>query len=126
MNPMALANVAVLVLALVAGCGDTGVDEVACTTEARHSVVVRVVDVVGVPLAGATVTYRVDGGPVQTAECLEPLQACTVFVAGSELAGQFAIRAERPGFVPATASATVLRDVCHVVTRELVMALAAA
>lgn len=110
-------------LLALAGCGGAD-DPIVCTTEARASVVVQVVDAAGAPLAGATVSYRVDSGPEQTAECSETAGACATFVAGREVVGDFSIRAEKAGSQAATASVTVQRDVCHVITREVVMTLA--
>ena len=43
-------------------------DDVLCTLEVRISVLVSVLDESGAPLAGAQVTYTVDGGALQDAE----------------------------------------------------------
>lgn len=116
-----IGTAASLLLAL-GGCGGTD-EAIFCTAEARASVMVQVVDAAGAPLAGATVSYRVDSGREQAAECYAPPDGCSTFVAGREIAGDFSIRAEKVGFQPAAASVTVQRDVCHVTTGEVVMTL---
>jgi hypothetical protein len=115
-------GIAAPVLLTLAGCGGTD-DTIVCTAEARASVVVQVVDAAGAPLGWATVSYRVDSGPVLAAQCYVPPDGCSTFVAGMEVAGEFAIRAKKAGFQSAAASFTVQRDVCHVTTREAVMTL---
>ena len=123
MKKLYMVGLVVCLLTLASGCSDEESDDVVCTDEARASVVVRVVDATGAPLPGAMVTYRVDRGPRQSAECSELPGTCTHFVAGFEVAGDFTIRAERAGFQPATASIRVERDVCHVRTQELLLTL---
>lgn len=118
------ALMAALMASLTASCGGLGEEDgIACTTEVRTSVIVHVVDQAGVPLAGATVTYRVDGGTEQAATCHQTLAACTDFQAGQELSGEFGITARRAGFLPASATVTVDRDVCHVQTQQLTLTL---
>lgn len=114
--------IAVSLLLALAGCGGTD-ETIFCTLEARSSVVVQVVDTAGAPLAGATVSYRVDSGPEQAAECYAPPDGCSTFIAGREVAGEFSIRAGKAGYQSASASVSVQRDVCHVITREIVMTL---
>lgn len=108
---------------LVAGCGGTGDDTVACTTEVRYSVVVSVVDSGGQAVPGATVSYSVDGGSTLAATCIGLPSACSNFLAGQEISGEFAIKAGKAGWRPASATVTVQRDACHVITREVVMTL---
>lgn len=114
----------VSVLAAIAvGCGGKVDDAVVCTAEVRWSVVVTIVDDAGAPLPGATVSWRVDGGPPQAASCIGVPVGCSTFFAGEEVSGEFTITAEKPGSRTATAHVTVQRDVCHVITREVVMVL---
>lgn len=110
----------------ILGCDDDDDDDdVVCTTEARASVMATVIDVSGAPLAGATVTYRVDGGDALEAECFELPDDCTVFVAGYEVAGDFTIVAAKEGFQPAEVFVTVDMDEfgCHVITQEVELTL---
>ena len=117
-----------LLLAALTACGtdgDDGGDGVVCTLEARASVVVSIIDLSGAPLLGATVIYRVDDGEEIEAECFEPPDTCTSFVAGFEIAGDFTVRAEREGFQPAEAFVTVEFDElgCHVITQDVELTL---
>lgn len=116
-------------LALLAGClfpvGDEdAAPPVACTAEARASVSVTVADAAGAPLGGAVVTWQVDGGPPQPADCVdfEPGPGgCARFVAGWEVPGTIRVAAAKPGFRAAAATVVVEMDAagCHVVGREV-------
>jgi hypothetical protein len=95
---------------LVAGCGDVD-DGIACTTEARSSVTVSVVDASGAPVTDATVQYSVDKGPMTNCEQPGPDGA---YVCGYEQKGSFIITATR-GAMTGTATVTVTADECHVI-----------
>ncbi len=117
-------RLATLMASFVAACGGSGQDDgTACTAEVRPSVIVRVSDAAGAPLAGATVTYRVDGGPQRAAVCHEPPAACSTFYAGEEVSGEFSLTAERARFQSASAVVKVERDVCHVLTQQVTLVL---
>lgn len=101
-------------VALVVGAA--GCVEIDCTTEARASVTVTVVDETGQPLPGATVSYSVDSPALQP--CIES-GASGTWMCGFEQAGVFTIYAEREGYVSASDSVTVTEDQCHVETQVL-------
>ena len=123
MNTLPCRLLGSVLAAIAVGCGGTVDDAVVCTAEVRSSVVVAIVDANGVPLPGATVNWRVDGGPLQAATCIAVPAGCSSFFAGQEISGEFTISAEKTGWRPATAQVTVQRDVCHVITREVVLTL---
>jgi hypothetical protein len=104
------------------GSGDSGSsgDPVTCTLEARSSVQVTVVDVMGIPALDATVTFSVDGGVEEDAECVSTAAAggCEAWVAGYERAGVFVIKAmSADGTAKAEESVTVAKDECHVISQ---------
>lgn len=100
---------------------------IACTTEARSSVTVKVVDAQGMPVTDAVVTYTVDGGASQNAECVNPLGGmgnCQEWVAGYEIAGNFVITAtSADGMKTATQMVTVAKDECHVISQTATLTL---
>ena len=106
-----------VVAALLGACGDVTV----CTLEARVSVLATVVDQFNAPLAGATATYQVDGGPTQVISCDQFwIGTCLV---GYEVSGAFTIAVSRPGYTTSSASVTVNRDECHVTTEYVTLVL---
>jgi hypothetical protein len=99
---------------------------VECTTEARASVQVTVVDVMGVAVLDATVTFSVDGGVEEDAECVRTAAAggCEEWVAGFERAGAFVVRAvSADGATKDEESVTVTKDECHVTTQTVTLTL---
>jgi hypothetical protein len=103
---------------LVGACGDGGT---VCTAELRTSVLATVVDQFNAPLAGATATYQVDGGPTQVISCDQFwIGTCLV---GYEVSGAFTIAVSRPGYTTSSASVTVDRDECHVITEYVTLVL---
>lgn len=110
---------------------DTG--GVACTDEARASVMVRVVDFEGAPAPDAVVSWRVPEGDMGgEAECMD--EACSSQVAGWEVEGPIELSAnlmqpsEEPGcywFSSANArvEVPVSADGCHVETQSLTLTL---
>jgi hypothetical protein len=104
-------------VAILGGLGCS--DDVACTLEARSSVVVKVLDAAGVSVTDAEVVFSVNGGI---------MQACTVlatsFVCGMESGGAFVITATR-GIDMGTVEVNVRRDECHVITQTVELILTA-
>jgi hypothetical protein len=99
---------------------------VTCTLEARASVQVTVVDVMGIAALDAMVTYSVNGGLDEDAECVRPAAAggCEEWVAGYEQAGAFVIKAvSADGAAKAEESVTVAKDECHVMTQMVELTL---
>lgn len=68
---------------------ETGETGTFCTDIAVSSVVVSVVDPSGNPTAAQSVTYTVDGGDPQPAECMN--EVCSEWVAGYEQEGEFSV-----------------------------------
>jgi len=102
--------------------------DVFCTAEVRPSLVCHVLDQSGGPLPGAAVGYRVDGGELLAAQCLQaatPPSECADFVAGYETPGEYLVAADKEGFQSAERLVRVEMDgVCHVATGEVSLALA--
>jgi hypothetical protein len=87
-------------------------EQIACTTEARSSVSLQVLDEAGAVIPDLTVSYTVDGGA--SAACdnfMDGAWAC-----GYEQVGTFEISVSAPGFETQTLSLVVEADVCHVIT----------
>lgn len=91
----ALASAAVALVALACGESSSGDPGVACPTIASASVQVTVVDAQGAAVVDAKVTYAVDGGAEQQADCVLPAGSagCSQWVAGWERTGSFVVRA---------------------------------
>jgi hypothetical protein len=115
------------VLVLV-GCGGGGSGGGAdCDLMAMASVSVYVVSTDGTPVEGAVVTYTVDGGETQTANCMDD-----VCFAGYEVAGEFSITAAYDWTSAdgccrandsATTNVTVEEGECHVVSQSVTITL---
>ena len=100
-------------LTLLPGClGDDAQD---CTTEARSSVSLTVVDEQGNALADADAVFAVDGGAERDCESM----GNGAFVCGWEEAGAFTITVDAEGFGAKTVQLTVDADECHVQTEIL-------
>lgn len=111
-----------LALSAVSACGSgsNGTNnEIVCTTEARASVLLTVVDSHNLPLADVDVTYQVDGGTIQSHAC-DAGGSCAI---AFEVSGVFSISVSKAGYTPAAGSVTVTRDVCHVKTESLTLML---
>ncbi|MCK6587603.1 MAG: hypothetical protein HUU21_25105 [Polyangiaceae bacterium] len=115
---------------LWAACGDDGDGtggaggQVACTLEARSSVSVKVNDAMGIPVLDAIVTFSVDGGAEQDAECVQTAAAggCEAWVAGWEVAGTFEIKAvSADGMSQDTETVVVTKDECHVISQSVTL-----
>jgi hypothetical protein len=93
---------------------------IGCTDEALASLVVTVVDEGGHPVPDAWVTFRLDGGPQQEAECLQSLDAtspelCLRWVTAWEASGDFLVEAtSADGSRFARKQVSVGRGLCHV------------
>ena len=106
----------------VSACGGGEEDGIVCTTEARTSVLLTVVDRLNAPLPGVNVTYQVNGGAGQSQAC-EASGKCAI---AFEVSGVFSITASKAGYTTASGTVTVTRDVCHVTTESLTLTLRSA
>ncbi len=91
-----------------------------CTTEARASVQVTLVDSAGVDIGEADVSYSVDGGGTFT-DCEEVI--ANQWVCGWEVSGEIVVRAEAIGYVTAEQTVTVGADECHVIGQTVELTL---
>ena len=108
------------VAAIASACGGGNAsDGIACTTEARTSMVLTVVDQFGAPLPGVTAMYRANAGNAQSEAC-DSNGKCTI---AFEVGGVFAITAAKVGHTSTSATVTVTRDACHVITERLTLTL---
>lgn len=104
--------------ALVA-CG--GGNDTACTSEARSSVMLTVLDTLGLPMRGYDVAFQIDKGSVQKITC-ESSDACAITY---EQSGVFSMTVSKPGFNSTSLDVTVSRDECHVMTQRVTLTLKA-
>lgn len=108
------------VAAMASACGGGGgYDGIACTTEARTSVLLTVVDQLGAPLPGVTVMYQVNAGNAQSEAC-DSNGTCAI---AFEVSGVFSITATKVGYTSPSGMVTVTRDECHVITERLTLTL---
>jgi hypothetical protein len=125
-----------IVLALCVVCSACGLpgfedpDTSFCTLEARPSVVVTVVGPVGTIIEDAHVTFTVNGGPEQAAEChfpsSTPARGCTKWMAGWEASGEFTLTAtSADGQSSRQLQVSVSEDRCHVITEDVTITLSA-
>lgn len=101
-----------------AGCAD----ELVCTTEARPSVLVDVVDIDGNPLTGAAVTYTHD---TMIDEPCVAMGDPGRYWCGYELRGPITVRANLVGYTEASTAVVVSADRCHVITQTVELTLEA-
>lgn len=94
-------------------------DGVACTLEARASVIINTVDPGAAPIAGAVVTYQINGGPLQTQNC-PAVGVCSV---GSEQSGRFKLTVSKAGYVSQYTEVQVNADECHVLSERVTVVL---
>lgn len=101
-------------LLLLTACpgGPTTVD---CTTEARSSITLTVVDPDGADVPDATATYSVDGSADEDCESF----GTGGLACGWELAGTFEVTVTAPGFAPSSFTQVVEADECHVITESV-------
>jgi hypothetical protein len=126
-----------IVLALCVVCSACGLPDLPsfgdpnttfCTLEARTSVLVTVVGPMGTIVDEAHVTFTVNGGPEQVAECLfssnTPAKGCTRWMAGRETSGEFTLTAtSADGQHTEQLQVSVSGDSCHVITKEVTITL---
>lgn len=98
--------------------GDEGVD---CNPVLRWSVIVRVVDAAGEPVADAVVKYSLEGLPERS--CMSTTDG--TYYCAQEEQGRFVITAVR-GDERGEARVNVRADVCHVVPENVTLTLEAA
>lgn len=90
-------------------------DSVACTEEARPSMLITVVDGAGDPVSDATVAWGLASeGAVSACETYDS----SVFACGVEVAGDLVYSATAPGHTTVTEAVTVAEDECHVLTES--------
>lgn len=91
-----------------------------CQTQALPSVEVEVVDAAGQPITSAEVTYTVNGGSVESAECIGwGDDGCGTWGAGTEQTGLFFVTAKSPDGSLGRSGAYVLEGDCGVQTQEV-------
>lgn len=99
---------------LLTGC-DALVD---CTTEARSSVQLTVVDAAGAPIAGAAATYTIEGESWPSPQDCEAM-GDGVLVCGWEVEDVFHIEVTAPGYLSESLTIEVYGDECHVITEQI-------
>ena len=106
----------------LAGCppvddkDDTGGDSggVDCTTEARASLQLSVVDVDGQPITGASATFS-KGESMET-DCEVGYGSDNLLICGWEVSGDLNVTVQAAGFGGVSDTWTVTSDECHVLT----------
>lgn len=111
--------------ALLPACSSA---ETACTLEASASLSVKVIDDKGVVVPDAKVTFSLNGGALQSAECVQPVGggggSCAEWTAGVEEAGMFDVKAtSADGTKKAEQSITVAQGKCHVIQQQATLTL---
>ena len=106
---------------LLSACGNGAYDGVACTTEARSSVDISVLYILGLPLRDYEVLYQINQGTVQKTICYTSSPCAIDF----EKAGVFSLTVSKSGFQSAMGEVTVSKDVCHVITQRVTLTLKA-
>jgi hypothetical protein len=89
-------------------------DPVDCTTEARASIQLTVLDESGAPVTDASATYTAAGA---TADCESTGDG--TFVCGYEVAGEIEVTITATGFATDTFTQVVESDECHVITETV-------
>lgn len=110
---------ATVALFLSACGGGTDPDIVACTLEARASVLINTVDPGASPIEGATVTYQINDGALKTESC----PASGTCAVGSEQSGRFKLIVSKAGYVSQSTEVQVKADECHVLTERVTVVL---
>ena len=97
-------------------------DDGVCSTEARASVSISVVDESGASFTPEGVVFSVDGGEERVADCVDA--HCTQWVAGWEETGEFLVTALGAyGETSANAVVELTDDGCHVVGQVMTLEL---
>ena len=105
----------------LSACGNGAYDGVACTTEARSSVDLSVLNTLGLPMRDYEVLYQINQGAVQKTICSTSSPCAIDF----EKAGAFSFTVSKSGFQSVTGEVTVSKDVCHVITQRVTLTLKA-
>lgn len=78
------------------------------------------VDAAGLPVSDAEVTYTLNGGPTEVAECIDwGDEGCSTWGVGTEQTGIFFVKVEATNGTSGTSGAYVLGGDCGVQTQEL-------
>ena len=104
---------------LLTACGSNQDDDVICTTEARASVVLTVVDAQNNRLSDVSVSYSVDKATLKTQICPSNNECIIEY----EVPGEFSITASKAGYLSSSATVRVTRSVCHVNTEQMTLTL---
>jgi hypothetical protein len=104
---------------LLSACGSSQTDDVVCTTEARASVMLTVIDAQNNKLPDVSVSYSVNKTSPKTQIC-DSAVAC---VLEYEVPGEFSIMASKVGYLPASTTVNVTRGGCHVNTQLVLLTL---
>ncbi|MCK6503934.1 hypothetical protein L6R53_11130 [Myxococcota bacterium] len=94
---------------------EEGID---CTTEARASVQLTVVDAAGATIPDASATYTIESESWPAPQDCEDLGGGTL-VCGWEVEDTFHIEVEAPGYAARTLEVEVGGDECHVITEQV-------
>jgi hypothetical protein len=100
-------------------CGASNNDGIACTAEARASVMLTVIDVNNNYLPDVFVSYSVDNSSPRTQIC----ESNGVCLLEYETQGEFSITASKAGYLSTSATVNVSRSTCHVNTERIVLTL---
>lgn len=104
---------------LLYACSSGQSDDLLCTTEARASVMLTVVDANNTSLPDVSVSYSIDEASPKTQIC-DSNGAC---VLEYEVPGEFSITASKAGYLPAASTVKVKRGACHVNTERVTLTL---
>lgn len=107
-------------VATLVACGSgSASNDVVCTTEARASVILTVVDAQNKALSNVNVSYTVNNSALKTQQC----DAAGVCVLEYEVLGDFSIEASKPSYISASANVKVSKSACHVDTQQISLVL---
>jgi hypothetical protein len=118
-----LSNVLAATLLLCAcGASDNTGDQAVCTTEARASVMLTVIDAQNNKLPAVSVSYSIDKASPKTQICASNGECVLEY----EVPGEFAITASKVGYSSASTTVNVSRSTCHVNTEQVILTLKSA
>ena len=103
----------------------TGCDELTCTTEARASVQLSVVDSAGSAISSASAEYTIEGEDWPEPQPCEDMGGGAL-VCGWEVDDVFHIEVSAPGYGSEMVEVEVFADECHVITEQVTVELEAA
>ncbi len=103
------------VVASLGACGSgSDSNNAVCTTEARASVILTVVDAQNKAISNATVRYTVNNSALKTLQC----DTAGVCILEYGVPGDFSIEASKASYASASANVKVTKSVCHVDTQQ--------